>query len=87
MDPNPSTCMYYRLLTLVNYTSLKKLTIPFLQNLVKKTFQKYGRIDCVINNAGYRKYIINKDSSMVPVCNIPYTEIWRNKKEKMMTKE
>ena len=65
----------------------KEVNYSFLQNLVKKTFQKYGRIDCVINNAGYRKYIINKDSSMVPVCNIPYTEIWRNKKEKMMTKE
>ena len=29
-----------------------------LQNLIGKTVEKYGQIDCVINNAGYREYIM-----------------------------
>lgn len=29
----------------------------FLKNLVDKTVEKYGCIDCLVNNAGWRKLI------------------------------
>ena len=42
------------------------LYVIFLKNLVDKTVEKYGRIDCLVNNAGWRKLIT--DHSMTGQC-------------------
>ena len=41
------------------YSGLHVVFVHTFQKLIDKTVEKYGQIDCVINNAGWRKSMLN----------------------------